>query len=160
MTKEGLSVKRIAGWLLALVIIFSFSAASAQKVTCYIGGFSVKLPDSFVEGSFENADPDLCFYWHGKRLTVQAYCAYQGEIGISDLFVVLTGNETEDRYVTIHGMDMRCIRSEDGSDISVMYTWMDRGNNVSLYFYYAADDPTVQEYVDSIMNSISFDIGY
>ena len=148
-------MKRIAGWLLALVIIFSFSAASAQKVTCYIGGFSVKLPDSFVEGSFENADPDLCFYWHGNKLAVQAYISSQSG---SDLFQVLTGNEEEYGPITVNGREMLYSMSKEFGKIRISYSWMDqaRGSSVTLEFTYSADDPSVQSTVDKIISSISF----
>ena len=151
-------MKRFAGMLLVMVLLFSFSVALARKVECPAGGFSVSLPDHFVE---EPASaPDLCFYWHGNKLTVQAYVSYQGEIALSDLFVVLTGNETEDRLVRINGMDMRTIRSDDGSTVSVTYTWMDRGNSVTMEFTYASGDSSVQKTVSSIINSIRFDAGH
>lgn len=157
-------MKRIAGWLMALVIVFSLAAASAastQWVSCPEGGFSVKLPEKFREQEIDSrSDPDLCFFWSGTYLQVMAYASYQGEIGVTDLFVVLTGNETEDYYDTINGMDMRCIRSEEGSAITVTYTWMDMGNNVTLEFHYHADDPSsVPDTVSSIMKSITFDAG-
>ena len=42
----------------------------------------------------------------------------------------------------------------------VTYTWMDRGNSVTLEFNYSASDESVQNTVNSIINSIRFDAGH
>ena len=55
-------MKRLLGIMLVILLVFSLSAALAQKVECPVGGFSVKLPDHFVEESTDSGDPDLCFY--------------------------------------------------------------------------------------------------
>ena len=154
-------MKRLIGLVLVIVMVFSLSAALAQRVSCPVGGFSLKLPDHFTEVSYDRGvDPELCFYWRGNKLTVQAYASYQGEVAGSDLFQVLTGSETEYGPVTVNGMNMLYARTEDASDICIMYTWMDRGNNVTIYFSYSADEPSVLKTVNSIMSSISFDAGH
>ena len=119
----------------------------------------MKLPDHFVEEAV-SGDPDLCFYWHGNKLTVQGYASYQGEIAGSDLFEVLTGSETESGYVTINGMNMLYARTEEYGDVIISYTWMDRGNSVTLEFTYSAEETSVQKTVTSIINSIQFDAGH
>ena len=154
-------MKRIPGVLLALILVFSASAALAQRAECAVGGFSVKLPDHFVEETYNFGDPDLCFYWHGNMLTVQAYVSYQGEVAGSDLFQVLTGNETDSGAVNINGMNMLYTRTEDFGSICISYTWMDRGNCVTMEFTYDSDDESsVQRSIKSIINSVSFDVGY
>ena len=152
-------MKRLIGILLIVLLVFSLSAAMAQRVECATGGFSVKLPDHFVEEAV-SGDPDLCFYWHGNKLTVQGYASYQGEIAGSDLFEVLTGSETESGYVTINGMNMLYARTEEYGDVIISYTWMDRGNSVTLEFTYSAEETSVQKTVTSIINSIQFDTGH
>ena len=152
-------MKRLTGVLLVLVMVFSLSAALAQRVECPQGGFSVKLPDHFKESS-GSYGADLCFFWHGKKLNVQGYASYQGEVSNSDLLQVLTGDETESGTVTINGMSMLYTRTEDGDDVIISYTWMDRGNEVTLEFTYAAEDTSVQNTVNSIINSIRFDAGH
>ena len=152
-------MKRLIGLLLIVLLVFPLSAAMAQRVDCATGGFSVRLPDHFVEESV-SGDPDLCFYWHGNKLTVQAYASYQGEVAGSDLFEVLTGSETESGYKTINGMNMLYTRTEDYGDVVISYIWMDRGNSVTLEFTYSADDDSVLKTVDSIINSIQFDAGH
>ena len=152
-------MKRFAGIFVIVLLVFSLSAALAQKVECTTGGFSVKLPDHFVEEAV-SGDPDLCFYWHGNKLTVQGYASYQGEIAGSDLFEVLTGSETESGYVTINGMNMLYARTEEYGDVIISYTWMDRGNSVTLEFTYSAEETSVQKTVTSIINSIQFDAGH
>ena len=87
-------MKRIAGLILVMVLVFSLSSALAQRISCPDGGFTVTLPDHFVEES-TGGDPELCFYWHGSKLTVQGYVSYLGEVAGSDLFEVLTGDEQE-----------------------------------------------------------------
>ena len=154
-------MKRWLTLLVTILCVFSLSSALAQTVACPVGGFSLELPDHFVEESFDpTLDPDLCFYWHGNKLTVQAYVSYQGEVAGSDLFQVLTGFETDYGPVTINGMDMLYTRTDDETGISIVYTWMDRGNNVALYFIFSAQDASVVKTVDQIMNSITFDAGY
>ena len=150
-------MKRIAGLLLALLLVLCVSAALAQRAECPVGGFSVTLPDHFVE---EPVFPgsDLCFYWHGNKLTVQAYAIYQGEV--AETFEVLTGNETESGYVNIVGVPMFYTRSEEPGGICISYTWMDRGNSVTMEFTYSPDDPSVISTVESIIGSISFDAGH
>lgn len=150
-------MKRLTGLLLVLALAFSLSAALADRVPCETGGFSVKLPDHFVEepGYYGS---DLCFYWHGNKLTVLGYVSYQGEV--SETFEVLTGDETASEYVTINGMKMLYTRSETSGNVSITYTWMDRGNSVTMEFTYSADDPSVENTVKSIINSIRFDAGH
>ena len=153
-------MRRLAGWLLAAMMVFSLSAALAQRVSCPDGGFSLRLPDHFVEESTDLGDPDLCFYWRGSKLTVQAYAAYQGEVAGSDLFQVLTGYETEYGKKNINGMNMLYARTEEYGEVRISYTWMDRGNCVTLEFCYSAADSSVLDTVKSIMSSISFDAGH
>ena len=152
-------MKRIVALVLVMLLVFLCSAALAQRVECPVGGFSLTIPDHFSEGPVSPGS-DLWFSWRGNKLTVQVYVSYQGEVSLSDLFVVLTGNETEDRFVKINGMDMRLIRSEDPGSICVSYTWMDRGNSVTMEFTWSPDDPSVSSTVNSIINSISFDAGH
>ena len=154
-------MKRLAGWLLAVLLVFSVSAALAQRVSCPVGGFSVTLPDRFAELPLNpGLDPDLCFYWQGSKLTVQAYASYQGEVAGSDLFQVLTGYETDYGPVTVNGMDMLYARTEEYGEVRISYTWMDRGNSVTLEFSYSQDDSSVQGTVNDIIHSISFDAGH
>lgn len=152
-------MKRFAGIFVIVLLVFSLSAALAQKVECTTGGFSVELPDHFTEEPV-SGDPDLCFYWHGNKLTVQAYASYQGEIAGSDLFEVLTGSETESGYVSINGMSMLYSRTEESGYIIISYTWMDRGNRVTLEFTYSAEESSVEKTVNNIINSIQFDAGH
>ena len=152
-------MKRLIGLLLIVLLVFPLSAAMAQRVDCATGGFSVRLPDHFVEESV-SGDPDLCFYWHGKKLTVLGYASYLGEFAGSDLFEVLTGNETDYGWKTINGMNMYYTRTEEFGSVTITYQWMDRGNNVTLSFSYSADDASVLSTVNSIMSSISLDAGH
>ena len=150
-------MKRLTGLLLVLALVFMLSAALADRQPCETGGFSVKLPDHFVEEP-EFYGSDLCFYWHGNKLKVQAFAIYQGEV--TEIFEVLTGNETDSGYVTINGMRMFYTRSESSGEIDITYNWMDRGNSVTLEFTYSADDASVGNTVNSIINSIRFDAGH
>ena len=109
-------MKRLTGLLLVLALVFALSAALAERQSCETGGFSVKLPDHFVEGSL-GGDPNLCFHWQGKKLTVLAYADPQGEV--AETFEVLTGDETDSRYVKVNGMKMLYTRSETPGGISI-----------------------------------------
>ena len=152
-------MKRLVMLVLVLLTVCSVTSALAQRISCPDGGFTVTLPDHFVEES-TGGDPELCFYWHCSKLTVQGYVSYLGEVAGSDLFEVLTGDEQESGSKTINGMNMIYALTQYGSDITIMYSWMDRGNNVTLYFQYSAENSSVRSTVKSIMNSISFDAGH
>ena len=151
-------MKRLTGILLIVLLVFSLSAAMAQRVECATGGFSVKLPDHFVEESFDHGSGnDLVFWWHGNKLTVQAYSYYQGEgVDISELFQVLDSSDEDYGLVSINGKKMYYSRS-GGSEITVSYSWMNRGYNVTMYFTYSASESSVINTVNSIINSIRFD---
>ena len=143
-----------------VILMMSLSAALAQTASSDVGGFSVTLPDHFVEESVAaSPDPDLCFWWHGNKLNVMAYTLYQGEVPLSDVF--LTGDETEYGYVTIKKMDMLYYRFDDGPKVTISYNWMDRGNLVTLEFSFkASDESSVLKTVNSIIESISFSAGH
>ena len=57
-------------------------------------------------------------------------------------------------------MQMFYTRTDDPDSICISYTWMDRGNSVTLEFTYSPKEPSVINTVDSIINSISFDAGH
>ena len=147
-------MNRMIGLLLILAMVSSLSAALAQRAESAEGGFSVKLPDHFVEESVSGYS-DLCFYWHGNKLAVQAYVSAQSG---SDLFQVLTGSEEEYGPVSINGREMLYSMAKEFGKIRISYSWMDqaRGSSVTLEFTYSADDPSVQSTVDKIISSISF----
>ena len=153
-------VKRTAALMLAVLLCFLFSSALAQTVSCPVGGFSFNLPDHFSEQPLSSGDPDLCLYWKGKKMSVLAYASYLGEVAGSDLFQVLTGTETDSGSTTKNGMNMLYATGVDGDTAYLMYSWMDRGNNVTLYFYYPAGDDSCVDSANRIMNSISFDAGH
>ena len=152
-------MKRIAALMLIVLLLCFCTCAMAQRVACPVGGFSLTLPDHFVE-EHDPSDPELCFYWHGNKLTVLGYASWMGEVPDSDLFHVLDGSEQESGERYVNGMRMLYARTGSSYEISVMYSWLDRGNNVTLYFNYSPDDPSVQNTVDKIINSISFDAGH
>ena len=150
------AVALIFAFLLCLV----FSVSLAQTVSCPVGGFSLNLPDHFTEQPLTPQDPDLCFHWRGTKMTVLAYATYLGEVAGSDLFQVLTGTETDSGSTVKNGMNMLYAKGTDGGTSYLMYSWMDRGNNVTLYFYYPAGDDSCVSSANRIMNSISFDAGH
>ena len=145
--------------LIVLLVFLSCSAALAQRADCPVGGFSLILPDQFQEGPLDPArNPELCFYWHTQDNTcsIEAYAYYMGEVAFSDLFQVLDGKEQESGEKIINGMRMLYART----DSSAVYTWMDRGTNVNLYFVIHSNDSSLWSMVDSIINTISFDAGH
>jgi len=154
-------MKRFNALMLALLLVFCCAAALAQTAECPAGGFSVWVPDHFEEVQIDPLfGPDLCFYWHGKKLAIQAYNSAQAG---SDLFQVLTGREKEYGSVTVNGMDMLYALTEEFGNVCISYTWMNEalGCSISLEFTYSAKDrDDVQKTVDKVIQSISFDSGY
>ena len=146
--------------ILAFLLCLAFSVSLAQTVSCPVGGFSLNLPDHFTEQRLSPEAPDLCLYWRGKKMTVLAYATYLGEVAGSDLFQVLNGTETDSGSITLNGMNMLYAAGADGGTAYLMYSWMDRGNNVTLYFYYPAGDDSCIDSANRIMNSITFDAGH
>ena len=78
----------------------------------------------------------------------------------SDMFEVLTGSEIDSGYVNINGMNMLYSRTEEYGDVIISYTWMDRGNSVTMEFTYSGEESSVLKTVNSIINSIQFDAGH
>lgn len=154
-------MRRFAGILLAAVLVLSLSASLAQTAECPAGGFSVWVPDHFEEVQIDPLfDPDMCFYWHGKKLAVQGYATFQGDVALSDLFQVLTGYETESGYQYINDREMLYTRTEEFGRVRISYTWMNNEYSVTLEFTYAAEEASVQKTVDQIISSITFDNTY
>lgn len=148
----------LAAVLLCLCLI---SSALAKTVSSAVGGFSLTLPEGFEEQSVSGSgDPDLCLHWKKGHFSVQAYASYLGEVAGSDLFQVLTGSETDSGMVTYGGMSMLYASGADSTGAYMMYSWMDRGNNVTLYFYFPEGDKDAASTVESIMRSITFDAGH
>jgi hypothetical protein len=149
-----------AALMLAVLLCLPLGAALAQTVSCPVGGFSFTLPDHFSEQPLSREDPDLCLYWAGKKMQVIAYASYLGEVAGSDLFQVLNGTETDSGSTTLNGMNMLYATGVDGGTAYLMYSWMDRGNNVTLYFYYPDGDSSCIDTAGRIISSISFDAGH
>ena len=57
-------------------------------------------------------------------------------------------------------MQMFYTRSETPGGICISYTWMDRGNSVTMEFTYSPEESSVINTVNSIINSIRFDAGH
>ncbi len=146
--------------ILAVLLCLLLNTALAQTVSCPVGGFSFTLPDHFSEQPLSRDDPELCLYWKGKKMSILAYASYLGEVAGSDLFQVLTGTETDSGSIVMNGMNMLYATGADGSTAYLMYSWMDRGNNVTLYFYYPEGDDSCLSSANRIMNSIAFDAGH
>ncbi len=154
------NARRMLILLVLLVCCLSFSTALAGRKPCPVGGFSLNLPDSFTEQPLSGEAPDLCFYWKSDKLSIQAYVLYLGEVAGSDLFQVLTGSETESGTVSLAGVNMLYASGVDALGAYRLYSWMDRGNNVTLYFYYKEGDASAPGIINDIMGTISFDAGH
>ena len=154
------TVRRVFALLVLLAVCLAFSAAPAERVPCPVGGFSLDLPDSFVAQPLSADVPDLCFYWKSDRLSILAYALYLGEVAGSDLFQVLTGTETDSGTCVRAGVNMIYASGVDAGGAYRLYSWMDRGNNVALYFYFAEGDVSAPAVIDEIMGTISFDAGH
>ncbi len=151
----------LAAALALLVLAVPVFASAAQVASTPVGGFSLTLPDRFAPQSYSQDEaPDLCFFWRDNSISIQAYAVYLGEVAGSDLFQVLTGSETDSGLITLNGMPMLYAAGSDLNGNYFMYSWMDRGNNVTLYFYYPEGDRSARETIENIMASILFDAGH
>ena len=146
--------QRLAATLALLVLVVPVYASAAQVASTQVGGFSLTLPDRFAPQSYSQDEaPD-------HSISIQAYAVYLGEVAGSDLFQVLTGSETDSGLITLNGMPMLYAAGADLNGSYFMYSWMDRGNNVTLYFYYPEGDRSSRETIENIMSSIQFDAGH
>ena len=135
-------MKRTAALLLLPVLLLVFTAASAEPVAFPDCGFRLTLPDSFsslnVSGS---GDPTLCDGRTDGNLTMLVYRDYLGDVRVEDLFMVLTGDETESGFTSFAGCSMLYAGGRDASGDWLYYTWMDQGWNITVWFTWSPDNP-------------------
>lgn len=142
--------------LCGLLAVFLAFPAYADQVSCPEGGFSLNLPSGFSALSLSSSDPTLCAGWSDGALTVTVYRDYLGQVTVSDLFMVLTGNETYSGISSVAGKEMLCVAGEDPGTSWIYYTWMSDGWNVTVWFSWSADNPSGNSTAQSIMSSVSF----
>ena len=148
-------MKRLTGILLIVLLVFSLSAAMAQRVECATGGFSVKLPDHFVEEAV-SGDPDLCLLLQDENISLSVYVSDAGGL-LPDAFEVFTGDETESGTVVFGGVEMTYVAGQSSEGNYRIYTWLDRRNQVQFYFLITANRKASRKTIDSVMNSLEFE---
>ena len=133
--------------LLSVCLLLCVASASAQTVSCPSGGFTMTLPDRFMDVPRTSLDdPDLVLH-------MTDYVSYAGA---STGFQVLTGNEIEYGMVNVGGMDMFYARGLDAQGNWITYSWMEAMDSVTIYFVWSGNDDAALPLISEVMNSVVF----
>ena len=143
--------------LCVLLLAGMVSSAMAQEVSCPEAHLILTVPDSWtvvpVSGS---DDPDLRLLLNGRDLTLSVYVADAQGL-LPDAFEIFTGDETDSGTVIFGGVEMTYVAGKNRDGDYRIYTWLDRRNQVQLYFLVTAHLKSSQQVIDEVMNSIRFE---
>lgn len=155
--RGGLPLRKLfAALLFSSLLVFAVSCASAQVVSCPQAHLVLTVPDSWsVVPLFNTGDPDLCLLLEDRDMTLSVYVADAGGL-VPEAFELFTGDETESGTVMLSGMEMTYVAGESPEGYYRIYTWLDRRNQVQLYFLVTAQLNTSQKVIDGIMESLEF----
>ena len=148
------SVKKCSALLLAALLLISAASALAQDAVCATGGFSLTLPDSFVQVPPQPTDdPELCFRWQGGNITIEGFAVPMGKkVKLKDLYQILTDDVTDYGNLTINRQDMLYARGQDDFGTYNQYSWLNNGTRIDLYFYYTGKDSLLT--IDDIIHTL------
>ncbi len=149
--------KLIAALLSVCLLFCAVSCASAQTVPCPQAHLILTVPDSWtIVPLLDTDDPDLCLLLEDRDMTLSVYVADAGGL-LPDAFELFTGDETESGTVVLDGREMTYVagKSEDGQ--YRIYTWLDRRNQVQMYFLVTANLKASRKVIDEIMKSLEFE---
>ena len=140
--------------LLSVCLLLCVASASAQTVSCPSGGFTMTLPDRFMDVPRTSLDdPDLVLHMTDDVVNLTVYVSYAGA---STGFQVLTGNEIEYGTVNVGGMDMFYARGLDAQGNWITYSWMEAMDSVTIYFVWSGNDDAALPLISEVMNSVVF----
>ncbi len=151
-------MRKLTAVLLCVLLLFcAVSCASAQTVSCPQAHLVLKVPDSWTVVPLLGAgDPDLCLLLEDRDMTLSVYVADAGGL-LPDAFELFTGDETESGTVILGGREMTYVAGESDDGHYRIYTWLDRRNQVQMYFLVTANLKTSRKVIDEIMESLEFE---
>ena len=149
-------MRKFAALLCGTLLLCTFSCASAQVVSCPEAHLLLTVPDSWRTVPLSASDdPDLCLLLEDKGLSLSVYVADAGGL-VPDAFELFTGDETESGTVVLGGMEMEYVAGESHEGYYRIYTWLDRRNQVQMYFLVTSSRKSSEKTIDEIMSSLVF----
>lgn len=143
--------------LCSILLICTVSSASAQVVSCPEAHLILTVPDSWtIVPLSDTDDPDLRLFLGNEDLTLSVYVADAGGL-MPDAFELFTGDETESGTAVLGGMEMTYVAGESNDGHYRIYTWLDRRNQVQMYFLITAHQKSSEKEIDKVMQSIRFE---
>ena len=147
-------MKKLVASLLFLSCLFCAVSGLAQTVNCPSAGFSLTIPDTFIEiPHLPMDDPNLVLRYTDNAMDLAVYVSYAGS---GSPFMVLTGNEVECATVNVSGTEMAYARGFDEYGPYATYSWNRDRNAVTLCFVWTGSDEAALSLISEIMSSISF----
>ena len=147
-------MKKLVASLLFLSCLFCAISGLAQTVNCPSAGFSLTIPDTFIEiPHLPMDDPNLVLRYTDNAMDLAVYVSYAGS---GSPFMVLTGNEVECATVNVSGTEMAYARGFDEYGPYATYSWMRAQDAVTLYFVWSGSDDAALRVINDIMYSITF----
>ena len=143
--------------LVFLCLCLPLTALADRTVTPPEANFTMTLPDSFTEQPLTPAeDPDLFLYWTSPDISLMGYLSWVGpNISLSDLFTVVTGDETEESAaIPLSGQQVLYAAGRDDTGAYRVYSWLYQGNNITLWFYYPEGNAAAGKTIDTIVASL------
>ena len=147
----------MAALLCVILLVCGASCASAQVVSCPEAHLVLTVPDSWTVVSLQDRDdPDLCLLLKDRDMTLSVYVSDAGGL-MPDAFELFTGDETESGTVVLSGTEMTYVAGESSDGQYRIYTWLDRRNQVQMYFLVTAHRKASRQTIDAIMDSLEFE---
>ena len=149
--------KMMAAVLFVSLLCCAVSCASAQVVSCPQAHLILTVSDSWTVVPLPNTDaPDLCLLLEDRDITLSVYVADAGGL-LPDAFELFTGDETESGTVVLGGMEMTYVAGKNAEGNYRIYTWLDRRNQVQMYFLVTGNLKASRKVIDEIMESLVFE---
>lgn len=144
-------------YLCVLFTVCMVSCAAAMSVSCPDAHLVLTVPDSWTVVSASSAgDPDLCLLLEGEDVSLAVYVTDVNGV-LPDSFQVWFGNETESGTDVRSGVRMNYVAGSSSDGDYRIYTWLDRRNQVQLYFLISGQSQAARKVIDTIMDSLAFD---
>ena len=143
--------------LCALLLCGLASCAIAQTVSCPEAHITLTVPDSWeVVPLTEADDPELCLLLDSKDLTLAVYVS-DARGTVPDAFQVFTEDDTVSSDIVINGMEMTLVAGKTDDGEYRIYTWLDRRNQVEMYFLVTGKSRAAREVMDDVMEDLVFE---
>ena len=143
--------------LCVLLAVCMVSCAAARSVSCPDAHLVLTVPDSWTVVSASSAgDPDLRLLLEGEDVSLAVYVTDVNGV-LPDSFQIWLGNETESGTDVRSGVRMDYVAGSGSDGDYWIYTWLDRRNQVQLYFLVSGRPQAARKVIDAILDSLAFD---